>query len=78
MDTEEKHEEDRTAIYVEDGLILLSIGVLFALGVFYRQETWAQIVLGGVLLLMLVIFVRRYRRAKRAFQSDEQDHPPGG
>ncbi len=55
-------------IYIEDGLILLSIGLLFVLTIFFRREAWAQWALGAVFLLMLIVFVRRFSRAHRAFK----------
>jgi len=60
-------------IILEDVLILLAIGVLFVLGVFFRREWWAQATLGVVLLAMLAIFIVRSRRVYRAFR--ERDDP---
>lgn len=58
-------------VYVEDALILASVGLLFWLGVFRRGEAWAQIALLGVLALMVVVMVRRLRRAHRALTEEE-------
>ena len=67
-DDTERHREQRRGIYVEDALILISIGLLFWLGVLERHETWAQIAMGVLLLVMLMVFVRRVRRVRRAFK----------
>jgi hypothetical protein len=58
-------------VYVEDGLIILSIGFLFWLGVFHRAEAWAQGVLVLVLIMMAVVFVARVRRVQRALRKRE-------
>ena len=55
-------------LFVEDALILLSIGLLFVLAVFFRREQWGQRALVAVLLAMAVVFVRRIRRIHRAFK----------
>ena len=55
-------------LFVEDALILLSIGLLFVLTVFFRREQWGQMALLAVLLVMVVVFVRRLRRTHRAFR----------
>lgn len=57
----------RTQIYVEDALIVLAVGALFVLGVFFRREWWGQVALGVVLLVMAVVFFFRLRRVHRAF-----------
>ena len=62
----------KTAIYVEDAVILASIALLFVLTIFYRREMWAQILLGVVLVAMAVVLVRRVKRFNKAFR-DEQD-----
>ncbi len=58
---------DRKSLYVEDVLIMLSLIPLFVLGVFYRDRTWAQAALGGVLVVMVVVFIIRLRRVHRSF-----------
>ena len=55
------------AMYVEDGLIIVSIVLLFVLTVFYRHLAWAQVSLLAVLAVMTIVFVRRLTRAHRAF-----------
>lgn len=60
-------ETSKTAIYVEDALIILALAALFVLGVFFREELWGQVGLGLVGLVMVVVFVRRIRRVHRAF-----------
>ncbi len=57
----------RTQIYVEDALIVLAVGALFVLGVFFRGEWWGQVALGVVLLVMAIVFFFRLRRVHRAF-----------
>jgi len=59
-------------IIIEEILILASLGLLFVLGVFYRQEIWAQICLTGILVVMLLVFVIRSRRVQRAFKEREE------
>lgn len=54
-------------MYVEDALILLAIVALFVLGVFFRRTSWGQGGLLVVLVVMAVVFVRRFRRTHRAF-----------
>ena len=58
----------KIGVYAEDALILLCIALLFWLGVLHRHEAWAQIVLGLVLVVMLVVFFIRMRRVHRAFK----------
>ena len=65
----------RRRIAVEDMLILLSIGALFVLGVFFRTRMWAQVALGGVLVVMLALFVVRFRRLHRAFKAQRDSWP---
>jgi len=55
-------------VYLEDGLILLSVAALFVLAVFYRAEPWGQGALVVVFLVMLVVFFLRLRRVHRAFR----------
>jgi len=59
----------RRRIILEDALILIAIGALFVLGVFYRTRMWAQIALGVVLVAMLVVFVARLRRVYKTFRA---------
>lgn len=59
-------------LYIEDALILGSILMLFWLGVFERNESWAQWELVGLLLIMLVVFIRRIRRTYRSFKDKQQ------
>ena len=56
-------------IHVEDGLILLSIGLLFWLWVLHRREAWAQIAMLPVLGMMLIVFVHRVTRVHRAMRN---------
>lgn len=58
----------KTAMYVEDALIVISIGLLFWLAVLERHEGWAQIALVGVLIVMAVVLVRRFRRFNRGIR----------
>jgi len=71
----DKHEKERKrshlAIYVEDGLILVSIALLFVLTIFYRNLAWAQVALLAVLAVMAIVLVRRLTRAHRAFTRRE-------
>ncbi len=68
----------RWPIYVENVLMILAIPVLFWLGGFRRSEMWAQIVLGGILFVMIVIFVRRTKRINRAVkEKNDQDFSSG-
>jgi len=57
-----------SGLFIEDALILLSIGLLFVLSIFFRREQWGQIALLAVLLVMVVVFVRRIRRTHRALR----------
>jgi len=70
----EEPEKDSRAktpgVYIEDALILVSIGLLFWLVVFRRHETSAQIALGVILLVMVIVLVRRVRRLNRAFRDE--------
>ena len=59
------------AIYIEDALILVAIGLLFVLTIFFRDERWGQLALAGVFVAMLVVFIRRFRRTHRAFKGRE-------
>jgi len=63
----------RAGIHGEDLLILLSVVALFILTVFFRRTSWGQGALVGVLLLMAVVFWRRFRRVHRAFTGREDD-----
>ena len=60
-------------IVIEDALILVSIALLFVLAVFFRRESWAQWALGGVLVTMVIVFLRRSRRTHRAFKGTAGD-----
>ena len=63
----------KRSVYIEDGLIIVSIALLFWLGVLERDQRWAQLLMGGVLVVMLTVLVRRLRRVHGAFtQSDNQ------
>ena len=64
---EEEQPASRTALYVEDVLILLSVVALFVLGVFFRRDLWGQVALVVVLVLMGVVCLFRMRRVRRAF-----------
>ena len=57
----------KKALYIEDLVIFLAIAVLFVLGVFFREELWAQVALVVVLVVMIVVGVSRLRRVHRAF-----------
>ena len=61
----------KMVIHVEDAVILISIGLLFWLGVLKRHEAWAQMALLGVLVVMAVVLVRRFRRVHRGFRRRE-------
>jgi hypothetical protein len=54
-------------VYVEDFLILLAVGALFVLGVFFRTTLWGQVGLGVTLVVMVVVFIRRFSRVHREF-----------
>ncbi|NLW50920.1 MAG: hypothetical protein GXY85_08790 [Candidatus Brocadiaceae bacterium] len=70
----DNEEAPRAGIRGEDLLILLSVGALFFLTVFVRDTVWGQAALVGVLILMAVVFWRRFRRVHRAF-TGRQDEP---
>lgn len=57
----------RAGIFVEDVLIVLAVAALFVLTLFCRRVWWGQAGLGGVLVLMGVVFWRRFRRVHRGF-----------
>jgi len=59
------------AVYVEDALVVLAIGALFVLTVFFRDRWWAQACLGGVFVIMAVVLVRRLRRVHKAFTGQD-------
>ena len=63
---------DRTALHVEDALILLAIPALFVLTVFYRNRWWGQAGLVVILIVMAAVFVCRLRRANRAFTEHDE------
>ena len=64
----DKGRELKRIILIEDVLILVAIGELFWLGVLKRTELWAQIAMGVVAVVMLVVLVRRLKRVHRAFR----------
>jgi membrane protein implicated in regulation of membrane protease activity len=64
----DKGKKLKRSILIEDVLILVSIGELFWLGVLKRTELWAQIAMGVVAVVMLVVLVRRLKRVHRAFK----------
>ena len=55
-------------VFIEDALIVFSIGLLFVLTVFFRDEPWGQRALLAVLVVMVVVFVRRIKRTHGAFK----------
>lgn len=59
------------ATYLEDALIVVSIGLLFVLTIFFRREAWGQRALLAVFVVMLIVLVRRLLRAQRAFKNQE-------
>jgi membrane protein implicated in regulation of membrane protease activity len=63
----------RAGIHGEDVLILLSVAALFVLTVFCRHTWWGQGALIGLLVLMAVVFWRRFRRVHRAFTGREDE-----
>ena len=65
---QDNDEETRRRLHLEDLIILVSVGLLFWLGVFHRHKLWAQIELVALLIVMLVVFIRRVRRTYRAFR----------
>ncbi len=64
----DQRKRSKAVIYVEDALILLSIGLLFWLGVLNRRETWAQVAMIPVLGMLLIVLVRRVRRVHRVMR----------
>jgi hypothetical protein len=64
----DNEQETRRSLHLEDVMILVCIGLLFWLGVFRRREPEAQLLLGAVFIVMLVVFIRRVRRTYRAFK----------
>ena len=65
---QEEGSAGRATVYAEDALILLSVAALFVLAVFYRTTLWGQVGLGILLVVMIVVFMRRFRRVHRAFK----------
>jgi len=63
-----KRRVSKAVVYFEDGLIVLSVGLLFWLGVLNRQERWARVAMLPVLGMMLVVFVHRMFRVHRAMR----------
>lgn len=72
MGPEGSENKTKRSLHLEDVIILISVGLLFWLGVLRRHETVAQVLLVGVLIVMLVVFLRRIRRTYRAFK-EKQD-----
>lgn len=64
----EESSGSRKSLYTEDLVIFLAIVALFVLGVFFRDELWAQAALVVVLAVMIVVGVSRLRRTHRAFR----------
>jgi len=58
----------KAVVHVEDALILVSVGLLFWLGVLHRREAWAQIAMVPVLGMMVVVFVHRLGRLRRVMR----------
>jgi hypothetical protein len=69
----ENDQGPRPDVHGEDLLILLSVVALFFLTVFFRRTAWGQGALIGVLILMAVVFWRRFRRVHRAFKGREDE-----
>jgi len=69
LDTEDSEGRDsaRTALYLEDVLILWAVAALFVLAVFFRDRWWGQAGLVAVLVVMVAVFIFRFRRTHRAF-----------
>ena len=74
QEPQEKRKASSVGIYIEDGLILVSIVLLFWVTVFHRHERAGQILLILLLVVMFVVFVWRIRRVHRAFKDGSQ--PP--
>ena len=68
-----KRTSPKAPLYAEDALILLCIAALFVLTVFFRDELWAQVGLGVLLVVMGVVCVRRFRRIRKAFKGGGGD-----
>ena len=68
-------DEDRPprarGLYLEDAVILVSIGALFVLTVFFRHTPGGKLGLVLLLALMLVVFVRRLTRVHKAFRGPQ-------
>ena len=67
-ETDKEKRPGSSGLFIEDALIILSIGLLFVLTIFFRREQWGQIALVALLLVMAVVFVRRIKRIHRAFK----------
>ncbi len=69
FDTEDSEGRDssKTALYLEDVLILWAVAALFVLAVFFREKWWGQAGLVVVLVAMVAVFIFRFRRTHRAF-----------
>ena len=70
MDEQSRKQGKHLWVYIEDALLLVTIVLLFVLTIFFRHELWAQYVLAALLVLMLIVFIRRLRRASRAFKGE--------
>jgi hypothetical protein len=68
---DEKRGDDKSGLYLEDILIFLSVGALFVLGVLFRNRSWSRPGLIAVLVLMVLVFISRFRRVHKAFKSQE-------
>lgn len=66
------HGGSKLAIYVEDALILLGVVALFVFTVFFRKTWWGQAALMATGLVMVVVFIRRFRRVHRAFTGRDE------
>ncbi|MCD6416996.1 MAG: hypothetical protein J7M08_09925 [Planctomycetes bacterium] len=63
----------KRALHVEDALILVAVAALFALTVFCRDKLWGQVALGGTLLAMVIVLIRRLRRVNRALTGRDEN-----
>ena len=70
---EDAKERQKSQLHFEDFLIFLGVVALFVLGVFFRHTVWGQGGLYCLLVVMLYVFVRRFRRVHRAFKDRDED-----
>jgi hypothetical protein len=70
---DEQRGEDKSGLYLEDLLIFLAVGALFVLGVLFRDRSWSKPGLIGVLVVMVLVFISRFRRVHRAFKGQDED-----